>query len=239
MIPELRIGGISIETYWIMYFVGTVSMYVLMLLRKSRFGLGYVKAAVFTILLTVCGLLGTKVLYVLENLQSVIANGLSLGGVSFFGAVYLVPLLMIPFGKLFSLRGKQTTDACALCVLSMIGFMRFGCFFSGCCGGIEATVLGMSFVWPTQALESIGDFVILAILWKYENQNRFAGGLYPLFMIFYSVMRFFIEFMRDTEKNLLYMSHGQWFSLVAIMAGLIWLAALGFRGNVHENVEKT
>ena len=42
--------------------------------------------------------------------------------------------------------------------------------------------------------------------------------LYPVFLGSYGVIRFAVEFLRDTEKNLAGLSAGQIWSLVAIVA---------------------
>ena len=103
----------------------------------------------------------------------------------------------------------------------MIGVMRFGCFLNGCCGGIQAKIFGQRFQWPTQALESIGDFVILLWLLNLEENKETEGKLYPRFLLTYGILRFIIEFLRDTPKDWLYLSHGQWFSLIAVGIALL------------------
>ena len=83
-----------------------------------------------------------------------------------------------------------------------------------------AEVLGYSFQWPTQAMESIGDTGILLWLLEAERENRNRGQLYPMFLLSYGVLRFLIEFFRDTPKNWLWLSHGQWFSILAMLIAL-------------------
>lgn len=114
-------------------------------------------------------------------------------------------------------------DLCGPCVAIMIGCMRVGCFWGGCCGGWKMCIGDVRFNWPTQAMESVGDFAILFGLAQASEEEKYAGKLYPLFLVSYGIMRFFLEFLRDTAKDWLYLSHGQWFSLVAILIGLIWL----------------
>lgn len=218
-------GSWSLSTYWMMLGIGIIGMLVLMRHRKERYGLNSVYAILFTLLLTVSGIAGTKLLYILENLKDTLKNGISLGGMSFFGAVFLIPVLMILFGKVFSMEPGAATDACAPCVLIMIALMRIGCFLSGCCGGWEVELLGFHFHWPTQAMESIGDFGILGELLQNEERGETCGKLYPMFMVRYGILRFFIEFLRDTEKNILFMSNGQWFALTAILVGTVWIRA--------------
>jgi phosphatidylglycerol:prolipoprotein diacylglycerol transferase len=101
--------------------------------------------------------------------------------------------------------------------------MRVNCFLSGCCGGWEVCLGSFCFAWPTQAIESIGDFAILLWLLKQEDTTAWSGTLYPKFMVAYSAMRFFLEFLRDTSKDWLFLSHGQVFSLLAIVVGGVWL----------------
>lgn len=75
----------------------------------------------------------------------------------------------------------------------------------------------VSFRWPTQAFEGIGDVAILMWVLGIEKRENKPGALYPYFLLSYGVLRFFVEFFRDTAKDWLYMSHGQWFSIVAIL----------------------
>ena len=235
MLPVIFIGNRPISTYWLMFLVGIGVMFALMLHRKQRFGIGTGKALAFTLGLSVCGLASVKLLFILENFQAVLENGLTLSGTSFFGAVFLVPLLMYPVGRLLSLKFGQTADASALCVLAMVGCMRVGCFLAGCCGGTEAQICGLTFHWPTQAVESIGDFAILAMLYAEEEQGKRVGRLYPMFMIGYSVLRFFVEFFRDTVKDWLGLGHGQWYAIAAIAVGLIWLRAADMKVRNDDN----
>lgn len=223
MLPAINLGFIEISTYWLMLAAGTAGMLVCLWKRKERFSLNGLQCVVFTLLLTVVGFSGAKLLYILENIRDTIENGISLGGVSFFGSVFLIPLLMPLIGRGFRLKPSETMDICGPCVAIMIGCMRFGCFMQGCCGGWLARIGDFTFVWPTQAVESIGDFSILLWLLHREENPQYHGKLYPLFMICYSSMRFLIEFFRDTPKDWLYLSHGQWFSLLSIFTGIIWL----------------
>ena len=205
---------------------GAVGMGICLHQRKARFSLSVVQCVLFTILLTVVGFTGAKLLYILENIRDTIENGISLGGVSFFGSVFLIPLLMPLVGLLFRLKPGQTMDICGPCVAIMIGCMRVGCFLQGCCGGWVVQIGNLSFCWPTQAIDSIWDFSVLFWLLNLERENKGKNTLYALFMISYSAMRFLLEFLRDTSKDWLHLSHGQWFSIAAILIGIAWIVGL-------------
>lgn len=219
MLTSFYLGAWKIDTYRLMLAVGAFGMLLCVLYRRKRFTLRWEACVLFTLILTVVGVLGAKLLFILENLQEALKNGLSLGGVSFFGSVFLVLVLMPFMGKLFRLRGGEVLDICAPCVAIMIGCMRVGCFLAGCCGGWEVRLGNWCFHWPTQAMDSIGDFAILFLLMQWEEQRKQKNLLYPWFLVLYSTMRFFIEFLRDTPKDWLFLSHGQWFSLAAAAIG--------------------
>lgn len=223
MLPSISIGSLAVSTYWTAMGLGAVSMGVIMLRQRKIYGLSSAKAILLAAVLLICGLSGTKLLYILENWQYTLENGVTPGGLSFFGAVFLVPLLMPLAGKLFGLRAGQTLDACAPCVASILAFTRFGCFLNGCCGGIPAQIGSVFFHWPTQMIESAGDFGIMLFLLARQADTRWHGRLYPAFLVTYGILRFALEFLRDTEKNWMGLGHGQWFAAVGIGIGFAWL----------------
>ncbi len=215
MFPTLRTGIASVSTLPVMLVLGTLGMALSVLRRRARFGLTRLRAVLLTLMLTAVGVAGARILYILENGPE--------GGVSFYGSVFLIPLLMPLAGRLLGLRFRQTMDICGPCVAIMIGCLRVNCFLSGCCGGWTVCLGKLCFAWPTQALDSIGDFIIGGWLMHLEEQGQGNGRLYPLFMAAYSIMRFFLEFLRDTPKNVLGMSNGQWYAIIAVLAGLFWI----------------
>lgn len=234
MLPIIQIGSVRISTYWLMLSVGAVGMWFCLRRRRVRFSLSIWQCVYFTILLTVIGFAGAKLLFILENFRSTLENGISLGGLSFFGSVFLIPLLMPLIGRLFGLQRSQTMDICGPCVAIMIGCMRVGCFLQGCCGGWELCMGSFCFTWPTQMLESVGDFAIMAWLLQWEDSGKGKGKLYPILMVGYSTMRFFIEFLRETRKDWLHLSRGQWFSLAAVFVGVLWIKVIKRTNNIHD-----
>ena len=84
------------------------------------------------------------------------------------------------------------------------------------------TIGESSFRWPTQLLEGFGDIMILALLLFMEQKRRHQGVLYSVFLVLYGIMRFFIEFVRDTPKNMIGLSEGQWLALLGLSIGVVW-----------------
>jgi len=86
-------------------------------------------------------------------------------------------------------------------------------------------------------MEGFGDMAILCILLNAERKESNRGNGYPLFLIGYGTMRFIIEFVRDTSKDWLGLSHGQWFSLAGIFIALMMmLGDVTWRKRRKENI---
>lgn len=230
MLPEILLLGKSVSTYWLMFFVGLAGMIVICWRRANHYCCASTdagkktKAVIYVLLLAFFGLLGTKVLYILENLQMTIENGLTLGGQSFFGALFLVPIAMIGCGRLLGMRPLASTDYCAPPVIFILLCMRLGCFMNGCCGGIELC----NVIVPAQLIEAVGDACIFVFLLYCEAKEQRKGQLYPLLMMLYGLLRFFVEIVRDTPKDVLLFSRGQLYSIVTLAVALAWIARLRY-----------
>jgi phosphatidylglycerol:prolipoprotein diacylglycerol transferase len=96
-------------------------------------------------------------------------------------------------------------------------FGRLGCFFAGCCYGAPCSgpvcitfndphslaPLGVP-LFPTQLMESGGDLIIFGALIFLRRYKTFDGQLFWLYPLFYSVLRFTVEFFRGDAVRGLY-----------------------------------
>ena len=198
-------------------------MGVLMVRRRKQYSLSLLKALLATALITFFGVVGAKGLGAVQNWEGVQVDGLSAAGFSFFGAVFLVPVGLGLLAPVFGIKRAMMLDAIAPCFASIVAFMRVGCFLAGCCGGMEAELLGVRFHWPTQIIESLGDFFTLGLLLQMEEEGRYTGRRYAVCLGSYGILRFFVEFLRETEKRLLGLGDGQWFALFAVLLSITTL----------------
>ena len=122
------------------------------------------------------------------------------------------------------------------CVALAQGFGRIGCFFAGCCYGIESNVLGVSFpvnslcpvghpVIPTQLIMSAGDFIIFALLYRNVEKGKHPENTGAMYLILYSVGRFMIEFIRgDINRGFVgVLSTSQFIALFVFLTGIYLL----------------
>lgn len=236
-----------ISPYWVMQLLGIAGMSVLCTLRRKEVEIRVWQAVLTGILLAIFGFIGAKLLYILENVEKVLDHGLDLGGVSFFGTVFFMPLAIPLIRRILRIKSGDYTDFCTPAGLLMLAFIRIGCFLKGCCHGITIWVDGKPFTYPVQLIECMLDLALLSILLSEKVRNRFRGYLYVLFMGGYGLIRFVLEFFRDTNKdrNLItdltgwtfgeensfgpHISDGQMFSVLCILIAVLILLLRGRR----------
>ncbi len=121
------------------------------------------------------------------------------------------------------------------------GIARIGCFFAGCCYGIESKfgfcAHGNTLVpdvngvtrFPVQLLEAGCNFflvlVMFCLLKKCETCPRIRGKLLYIYLIAYGVIRFFDEFLRgDKIRGFIgIFSTSQWISIISVTVSTILL----------------
>lgn len=134
----------------------------------------------------------------------------------------------------------RTGDTFALPLALAMTVGRWGCFFNGCCYGVETDLpWGVWFrvprdgQWvlarchPTQLYESLFHFTMALVLWQLMARDLLPGQRLKVYLIAYGVYRFLTEYVRPEPVWLLGLTFYQWASL-ALAAGLTlqWLAPL-------------
>lgn len=234
MLTEINVGGLSLSTYWMMFVFGTAAMSVMNYKRREKLGISKVLAVLLGVYTAISGLIGAKLMYIFENFSQVLENGITLGGVSFYGTVFFMPIAMLVAAAVLKKKRSQAIDFVTPPILLMLAFMRAGCFLNGCCGGISFDVCGLQIESiPTQLIELTMDVGIMCYLLKRVNKKLTYGELYYLFMIMYGIGRFMIEFIRIREISVLGMSNGQIFSVLSVFVGVTVYRFI----NTHKNVK--
>ncbi len=216
---NLRLGEMSLPLYYLMHIVGFVGGAIVLLKSRKRYGVRAWLAIVTDILLLIFGYAGAKILYILETVSEASEKKFTFGGVSFFGTVFFLPLLVLLVALLFKKRPFVFLDYCVPAIIQMLIFIRIGCFMAGCCGGIIVSINGNHVLIPTQLIEVTLDLLMLYVILKMDRAGRYEGVRYAWFMLMYGALRFVVEFMRATPKTTLGMSHGQWFAIISVIVG--------------------
>lgn len=197
---------------------------VIFLGRKQYPGIKTWKLPILCAYLTVAGVAGTLLMFYIENGY--------FKGTSFFGAILLVPLLMLPM-LLLRIPFSTLMDIIAPSGCAMVAVMKLDCIRAGCCKGIYLTMLGLPNVrFPSQLTELFASLIIMLQLLRMQRaiDGRYYGKIYPYYLLYYGITRFFLNLLRaDLSPFVWILPPGNFWSLVSIAAGLLWLGILHCR----------
>ena len=132
----------------------------------------------------------------------------SLGNMSIFGGVFLMPIAYFLGAKLFKRKPGEVFDIFLICMMFTLMCARINCIISGCCKG--CLIFGSETArWPTRELEVVFYIVLLIIFGRRVKRNESRGELYPAYMFLYGIFRFITEFFRVSERSagIFHLSH--------------------------------
>lgn len=198
--------------------IGTLLMGVPIALMAKKNEIRLWKSVAATGLLTVFGYAGTYLMFYIENHW--------FGGVSFYGAVFFVPIAFIFVADLLRIPYKKIMDFCAVGECIMLALMKVQCFLGECCFGRDLFTLadGTVIRFPSRLVESAVALTLFALLFIWAMKQRKRGELYGWYLILYGSARFVLNFMRKEYVTTdMVIPFGHLWSLVAIGLGLFWL----------------
>ncbi|HKN37277.1 MAG TPA: prolipoprotein diacylglyceryl transferase [Terriglobales bacterium] len=253
MLPRLfHIGHFSLPTYGFLVALGVLVGLWISVHNSRREEIDPEKAWNFGILVVLCGILGSKILYILVDLsyytshpREILSFGTLQAGGVFSGGLIAALIAAAWYIRKNHLPALATCDAFApgLALGHAIG--RVGCFSAGCCWGKPTNHFwGVTFTsplaqqWvgtplgqalePTQLFEAaveLANFFILMWLFK---RKKFDGQVFGAYLFLYGFARYFLEFLRDDPGR------GEVFGgmmtgtqliaiLLVIAGGVLWL----------------
>lgn len=252
MFPRLfQIGSFYLPTYGVLVASGVLIGLWISVRNSEKQGINGDDAWNFGILVVLAGIIGAKVLYVINdwstyanNWREIFSlNTLQAGGV-FSGGLIAAFLAAAWFMRRHHMPVLRTTDAFApgLAFGHVLG--RFGCFSAGCCYGkptshfwgviftnplahdVSGTPLGVR-IEPTQLIEAAAEFFNFVLLMWLLKRKKFDGQVFGSFLILYGIERYFIEFLRgDPGRGEVFnglMTGTQLISIFLVIGGgLIW-----------------
>ena len=233
-----RIGPFVGHSYGLMIGLGVIAAYMMGEYRARKKGLDADIIFPLAIWCVVGGILGAKVLYYITILPEIIRNPALLLDVSNGFVVYGGIIFGIFSGFLFTKKHHidfwRYFDLVMPSIALAQGFGRIGCFLAGCCYGKETESWfhvvfhdsplapnGVALI-PTQLISAALNFLHFGILVWFARRNRPAGQVAGLYLVCYSIGRFFLEYLRgDMERgNVGVFSTSQFISLFLVVVGI-------------------
>ncbi len=250
MLPYIGIFGVSIPTYGLISVLGVFAagLVSLSVVKKRSIDIyGFLSTAIAA----AAGLfVGAHLLYSLTRIED-IAYVLShydhydgfwdfaqkllrpMSGMVFYGGLYggLLAGFIFAIAKRYPVG--EMGDVFAVFIPLFHAFGRVGCFFAGCCYGVESEfgIAGRVYAvgmrestkrFPVQLLEALCLLLLFAVMLSLCKREKARGKLIFIYLISYAVLRFILEFFRGDEirGRLLMFSTSQWISILTI----IWVS---------------
>jgi phosphatidylglycerol:prolipoprotein diacylglycerol transferase len=247
-----QIGWFSLPTYGFLVALGVLIGMALSARNSKREGVDPELAWNLGILVTLSGIIGAKVLLIVNDwgfytrnpAQIFSLNTLRAGGV-FSGGLLAALVAAVWYIRRHRLPALALCDAFApgLALGHAIG--RLGCFSAGCCYGkethaawgvvftnplaasISGTTLGRP-LHPTQLIEAAVELLnFLLLSWLFRRKS-FDGQVFGTYIAIYGVARYFIEFLRgDPGRGEVFggiMTGTQLIAILLVIAGgILWL----------------
>lgn len=249
----LTIGPFTIYGYGLMIAVGIVAAYILAEIRAKKRGMPYEQILSLVLWCVIGGFFSAKLLFWLTQYKEIWVDPAfvvrTLGdGFVVYGGILGGILSGYLFCKRQKLNFLQFFDLIMPSVALAQGFGRLGCLLAGCCYGKEAKCMpsitfqqsdfapnGVPLI-PTQIYSSALDFLHAGILLYVARRTQADGTVAACYLIFYSIGRFCIEYLRgDLERGGIgSFSTSQIISVFLCIAGILFLFFLK-RRNKSEN----
>lgn len=198
-----------------------------------------VREAVFTAAFGFCAsLFGAMLMAWLYNEIILFASDQTVQAASrlrLFGILLFSPIVVKLLYKIGKKNADTPLDLYATGTVLALGCAKIGCFCYGCCYGVACEhgvvnrLTGQT-VFPVQLAEAACCFVLAAVMIWLVHRRKCVGLLFPVAQIAYSVPRFLLEFLRQYDyavegSILLGLSVWQWFSVLTVIVGILWLLA--------------
>jgi phosphatidylglycerol:prolipoprotein diacylglycerol transferase len=240
MQPFIEILGFSINMYWLWLGVGITLAIGLMFLRRHIYRFQTSASDIFYLILfcTAGMLIGAKLLdvivFTVTNVNQpnfwTAENWLTIvPGVGFaYGGLILGFIFAMIYVRKYKVDFWDGADIMMPSIVLIHVFGRVGCFYAGCCHGIEAswgiafTPNGIPFI-PVQLFEAGFCLLVFVAMLVFRPEKKWSGTLFPIYLVTYSIARFVLEFIRgDAGRGIFLLSTSQWISLLIFPIG-IWL----------------
>ena len=252
------IFGIDIHWYSVLILIGIIIGVILLEKEAKRFN--YPKDLIFNICFwaIIIGIIGARLYYVLFNFSYYRYNLLEIfaiwnGGLAIHGGLIAGTLTVIFLARKHDLNFLKLIDMAAPSLILSQAIGRWGNFFNGEAHGIATTytnlknlyvpefiIYGMNmggiYYLPTFYFESLWcllGFIVLLIIRRMKYIK--IGTTTSIYLMWYSLGRFFIEAWRTDSLILGGFKVAQIISVILFTTGLIYLIYLSRKGK-YENL---
>lgn len=242
----LNLGPFNISLYSICILLGVALALLVMTKEAKKYNIPKSFIVNLTFWCVIFGILGARIYYVLFNLDYYSVYPFEIikiwnGGLAIHGGIIAGIITLIIYCKKYGVNILKTTDIAVTGLILGQAVGRWGNFFNAEAHGgivtkaylkvlhlpnfiIEGMHINGKYYHPTFLYESIfcllGFFVLLGI--RGMKQTK-LGNTTALYLIWYGIIRFFIEALRTDSLMIGSIKAAQLISVIMIICGIIML----------------
>ncbi|MEA2037462.1 MAG: prolipoprotein diacylglyceryl transferase [Nanoarchaeota archaeon] len=241
----LTLGPLEIKYYGIIYVLGFVIAYFLIyhLAKERKLNINKDDVADLIFYIIIGTVVGARIfevivynpVYYLSNPFEIIA--VWHGGLSFHGGLMGAILAGYLYCKKKKIDFYEIADITVIPLAFGLFLGRIGNFLNGeLIGRVSNLPWCVKFKnyegcrHPSQLYESLKNLVIFSVLWFIQDKKLKKGVMFWSFILMYSTLRFFIEFVRAPDPQLgllaLGLTMGQWLNILMFIVGLYFFTRI-------------
>lgn len=251
------LGGVEVRWYSALMLIGMLITIIMVIAESKRFNISKDFAFNLSFWVIIIGLIGARCYYVIFNYSLYKDNILDIfkiweGGLAIHGGLIAGFITLYLYSKRYNVNPFKMTDITVVPLLLAQAIGRWGNFFNGEAHGaattyyhlkelhipdkiIEGMKIGNVYYHPTFLYESLYcliGFIILLFIRRYKYLKR--GQLTSLYLMYYSIGRFFIESLRTDSLMLGGFKVAQLISIILFVIGLIAFMILSRKGRFED-----
>lgn len=173
----------------------------------------------------ISSIVGARLFYVIGFFHQYKDNLLSIfyinqGGLVFIGGIIAAIAVMVIYVRAHGLNIWKLLDIGTPSGAIGYAIGRIGCLLNGCCYGIVAFGIQQ----PTQIYSSIAGIIIFLLVTRIYRDKKYDGQVFIYGLFFYSIYRFFLEFIRFSPLHYFSLTANQFLciALFIISVYLLW-----------------
>ena len=258
-----KIGWFELHPYGIMLVIAVITGILLGLKRAKNAGIDQNLVLDLVIVVSLLGIVGSRTMYVIFHLEEFRGHYVDIfnpiqsnGTVGIYGMTILGGVIFGLLSGWFYLKYKKAVvllifNTLAPSVALGYAIARIGCFFQGCCFGVETSQpWGMIFpensaagyvfpnqpIHPAQLYAFFGGLINFLLLLVLERYSFFKNKVFFLFLVFYGISRFVEDIFRYYEESMILfhvnsfaLSVNQGISIAFIIIGLSGIFYIGMK----------
>ena len=253
----VSIGGFEIRWYSVLILVAFFVAYYFVQKEAKRFNVksDFVFNMLFWVL--IFGIIGARLYYVIFNFSAFKDNPMEIlkvwnGGLAIHGGLIVGLITVIVYTKKYNFRTVRYLDFCVVGLILAQAIGRWGNFFNSEAHGVLTTLehlqslhipqfvidgmyINGAYYTPTFFYESIFCLIgFIALLIIRRTKYVKVGDLTSIYLIFYGVLRIFIESSRTDALMFMGFKIAQIVSIVMVIVGIVILIINRKKGKFED-----